>query len=128
MKIGLRKLPDDKKDQFYYDLITTEWWFKIAGWIVLIGTLQYAAKTTDNGWFKGAAFALTLNLSYLVQSFVQNRIRIEILNEEGNYPRWRLFFNFLCAGIVGWCAWYIANKLIANSVAEIVEFQSKPKP
>lgn len=128
MKIGFKKLPEDKKDQFYYDLVSTEWIFKFVGWIILIGTLQYAEKAISNGWFQGAAFALTLNLTYLAQSFVQNRLRIEIFNEEGNYPRLRLLFNLLFVALIGYGAWHIASKLVASSVAEIVEFQSKPKP
>lgn len=127
MKIGFKKLTDDKKDQFYYDLVSTDWMFKFAGWIILIGTLQYAAKATDNGWFKGVTFGLTVNLTYLAHSFVHNRLHIEILNEEGKYPYLRFLCNLIFVCLLGFGAWQLASKAVATSVAEIVEFQSKAK-
>jgi hypothetical protein len=125
VKVSLKIPPKGEKDQFSRDVEQTDWIFKFCGWIVLVGTLQYAAEVTGNGLFKGVAFGLTLQIIWLAWSFTTFRLVIVPFDPEGRWRIARIVSNAIVAGLIGFGSWQIASKVVATGVGQIVEFHKR---
>ncbi|MGW8787121.1 hypothetical protein [Heyndrickxia sporothermodurans] len=122
MKIKFKFPPKGEKDAFSQDLTRTEWIFKVFGWLVIIGTLKYAAASTGHAAFNFWALGLTIEIGWLAFSFISNRMEIEIVSYNGNKPYLRTAANIIFATFVGWLAWQSATWIVNDVANEFVEF------
>lgn len=127
MKIKFKSLPKGEKDAFSEHLAAAEWAFKLFGWMILIGTLKYAAQVTGNAAFTIWALALTLEIGWLALAFVRHRVELELVGFSGKRPRIRLAVNVLFAGLIGWLAWQSATWFVNEVATGIIEFNKAGK-
>lgn len=68
----LRLFSDSESEhRFYVYRSFVEWTFKVAGWLILIGTFHYAYEKTGHSFFKIAEFVLIVAVSALAGVFVE---------------------------------------------------------
>lgn len=115
--------PDD--DGFARDRALIDWIFKIVGWIVLIGTLRYAADVTKSELLAAVSFYLSFNLAWLAYSFVDSRLSIEVVEERASVRRFRVLANLVVAAIVASVAYFGAGRAVSYAIVEVVEFHKR---
>lgn len=125
MKVKFRLPPTGDKDGFSQDLTRTEWIFKVFGWLVIIGTLKYAASVTGHGAFNIWALGLTIEIGWLAFSFISHRMEIELVSSNGARPYLRTIINIVFATFIGWLAWQAATWIVNDVAQEIVEFNKR---
>jgi hypothetical protein len=112
---------DDHLDWFAISRTAAEWSFKVAGWLILLGTLKFAHQKSAVSLFDWIYSLLSVLPGFIVFCAIGRIAHIE------SPSGLRRFLMFIVALIGGLAAWAVTVALVNYSANAIASFQASLK-
>jgi hypothetical protein len=121
MTIKFRFFPEDRKLNFIYARLVTEWSFKFIGWLTILGALEYAYEKTSILIIRIVEFGLWWLIFGVIRKLAEYVISFDYVGES----RARRYAVFVGEQAFALLVMLILVLLVSITVGAFIQFQAK---